>query len=348
MPQVFGGTSKDRAMSSSSVHFRARSRELKLLKLRFPQRRVCQISNRCACDTITPTVDEFPRVLPVQSTLSNGFILTCNTSQFGRRSQTSKRYISLHATMCRPPPQGRFQSLDARIGLATFKWHQRSSPLFRAMIIACSLAGDEIVHFPLPLAFGLGFVLTGKNENIPIVAEIFGDIGMLCFVEMVAKSWSRRDRPSYAKQSSYYVLPGEQYSWPSGHTMRAFYLATCVVWSPYWNSSAAGNLGREVSAFALAAGTGLSRVAKGRHYPSDVLCGALIGVSLGLTACLLGPTNWAVLKYPCGVFMTLAAIFFVVMPRTRTSGFLLHVIYAGLWCASTKIGLGPWSTLLSS
>jgi membrane-associated phospholipid phosphatase len=69
-------------------------------------------------------------------------------------------------------------------------------------------------------------------------------------------------------------------SFPSGHTALAFSLATS-----YWlarrdltgDPGAAGWLG-----LVAAAGVGVMRVASGKHFPSDVLAGAVIGSASGL------------------------------------------------------------------
>lgn len=69
-------------------------------------------------------------------------------------------------------------------------------------------------------------------------------------------------------------------SFPSGHTAVAFSLATT-----YWlarrdlagGPGAAGWLG-----FVAAAGVGVMRVAAGKHFPSDVVAGALLGTASGI------------------------------------------------------------------
>ena len=40
---------------------------------------------------------------------------------------------------------------------------------------------------------------------LPFLAELFGDMGMLTFVECCIKGAVRRARPLYAKQSTFYV-----------------------------------------------------------------------------------------------------------------------------------------------
>ncbi|HEX7070647.1 MAG TPA: phosphatase PAP2 family protein, partial [Rhodothermales bacterium] len=64
-----------------------------------------------------------------------------------------------------------------------------------------------------------------------------------------------------------------RYSLPSGHAALAFGLATSYGLShPHWYVLAPG--------YAWATTTALSRVWRGRHYPSDVLAGALLGAAV--------------------------------------------------------------------
>ncbi|WP_345948317.1 phosphatase PAP2 family protein [Mucilaginibacter sp. PAMB04274] len=60
------------------------------------------------------------------------------------------------------------------------------------------------------------------------------------------------------------------YSFPSGHTSTAFSVATSVSLAyPKWYVIA--------PSFAFASATAYSRMYRGAHYPSDVLCGMLVG-----------------------------------------------------------------------
>jgi hypothetical protein len=74
---------------------------------------------------------------------------------------------------------------------------------------------------------------------------------------------------------------GGNRSFPSGHTSSAFAAASLI------NDNSGGVLG--VSAYGLAALTGYSRMDARRHYPSDVLAGAAIGI---LSAQVLDALHW--------------------------------------------------------
>jgi undecaprenyl-diphosphatase len=74
------------------------------------------------------------------------------------------------------------------------------------------------------------------------------------------------------------LLPPDQFSFPSGHTITAFAVATTV--ALFFPALLVGVM---FCAFSVAA----SRVLLGMHFLSDVLAGAIIGSSLGYSAYLL-------------------------------------------------------------
>ena len=247
--------------------------------------------------------------------------------------------------MCRAPPKiAKERSLDERLGFALYSLKKRASKRRSTgpyVVEILSLFGDEVVCFPVAIL--LGFLLV-SSPMLPFVAEVFGDLGLVSFAEQSLKLFFRRPRPRYAKQSTFYILPGEQFSFPSGHTMRAFYFAASLgspLWRFYLFDAEPAPLTLALFAFLLAAGTAVARVAKGKHFPSDVLGGAFIGTAIALFAASLGPRHWAALKYPCGVAMTAQAAAVLLMPQHRTQGFIIHVLIAALWCLSVRLGLGP-------
>ena len=92
--------------------------------------------------------------------------------------------------------------------------------------------------------------------------EALGDAELLA---VVMKEVSRRPGP----------LPGSGPSFPSGHTVSAFAVATVVAhrygnhrWVPW-------------VAYGLAGAVGVSRVTSSAHYVSDVFMGAALGYSMG-------------------------------------------------------------------
>ncbi len=84
---------------------------------------------------------------------------------------------------------------------------------------------------------------------------------------------SQRPRPCQIEPHCWSrVLPPDQFSFPSGHTMTAFSIALVV---SYFYPSLEGVL------FFLALSIAVSRIVLGMHFLSDVLAGVVMGVALG-------------------------------------------------------------------
>jgi len=98
----------------------------------------------------------------------------------------------------------------------------------------------------------------------------------------IPKSLIESPRPAALVDNDRMRIVGEtlhNVSWPSGHTTSAFAVAAGI----YFALPVEGRR-RHLWLFVLAAGTGLSRVAVGAHWPGDVAA----GMSLGLLAGMLG------------------------------------------------------------
>merc|ERR1711879_1012946 len=104
-----------------------------------------------------------------------------------------------------------------------------------------------------------------------------GDILMVCVVEMLLKFCVQRERPPYAKQGTFYILPGEWWSFPSGHTLRATYLARRASELFSTSGSALASFPHVLPSLlaSWAVLVGWSRVAKGKHSPLDVTAGLI-------------------------------------------------------------------------
>jgi len=96
------------------------------------------------------------------------------------------------------------------------------------------------------------------------------------FVFKALKRLSRRERPCQLQPHCWAdILPPDQFSFPSGHTMTAFAIALVV---SYFYPTL------EWPLYFLAVSIALSRVVLGMHFLSDVLAGAVLGSALGLAS----------------------------------------------------------------
>ena len=92
-------------------------------------------------------------------------------------------------------------------------------------------------------------------------------------ITMFVKNTVQRQRP-FVTYANKIVLQGKtsptDYSFPSGHTSTTFAVATSISMAyPKWYVIA--------PTFAFAGATAYSRMYRGAHYPSDVLCGIIVG-----------------------------------------------------------------------
>jgi len=98
------------------------------------------------------------------------------------------------------------------------------------------------------------------------------------------KRWTRRPRPFRTHADiTCYILPLDEFSFPSGHTLHAVsFSLIAIAWFPW--------LAPVVLPFTLL--VAISRVVLGLHYPSDVLAATFIGVVLaGGSLCAI-PAGW--------------------------------------------------------
>ena len=106
-------------------------------------------------------------------------------------------------------------------------------------------------------------------------------------------------------------------SMPSGHTLTAFAVASAI----YFALPEKGRA-RHLWLFVLAAGTGLSRIAVGAHWPGDVAVGACLGLLAGmLGARLLGHMGTQHLRPPAWslrlVALLLAGTAYTLLTETQ-------------------------------
>ena len=125
----------------------------------------------------------------------------------------------------------------------------------------------------LPL-FGAAVLLLGGMEALTAVAAAGSAavVGVGIFTSV--KKFSGRKRPCEIEPHVWAkLLPPDQFSFPSGHTITAF--AVAVALGEFYPVLMAGLL---FCAFSIA----VSRILLGMHFLSDVVVGATIGTGLAL------------------------------------------------------------------
>jgi undecaprenyl-diphosphatase len=145
----------------------------------------------------------------------------------------------------------------------------------RLWMVAATRGGDGWLW----CGVGLAVALDGGTERFRalLAAVLAVSVGIALFLSL--KRACGRKRPCAMEPHSWAtLLPPDQFSFPSGHTITAFAMALSLgVFYPVML------LGLLFCAFSVA----LSRILLGMHFLSDVLVGAAIGSGLGYAAALL-------------------------------------------------------------
>jgi len=163
---------------------------------------------------------------------------------------------------------------DQRLMLRVHRWP--APRWIRIWMLAATRGGDGWLWY----AMGAVILLIGGEDRFYAVAAAMLAVatGIALFLEL--KKITGRRRPCALEPHCWaHLLPPDQFSFPSGHTITAF--AVAVSLSCFYPALTAGLLFCAVSVAS-------SRILLGMHFLSDVVAGALIGSMLGyFTASLL-------------------------------------------------------------
>lgn len=154
---------------------------------------------------------------------------------------------------------------------------QNPSGVVIALASVLSRSGEGVLHLLIPLVvWQLG--LAGIEQLVALL--------LLSFTLERCLHWSlkntlKRPRPQNAGMNDYsFSKAPNRFSFPSGHSSRAFLLAT-VLLIVYGTPA--------FIMYCWAAGVALSRVILGVHYPGDIIAGAIVGsATAAFSASLLG------------------------------------------------------------
>ena len=220
-----------------------------------------------------------------------------------------------------------------RIHVATLR-----SPPLKALATVASLSVDEAIWFSVPLLAALVCLLAELEivvlaslapavQSRRLAVDLFNDAVMVTGGGALIKHLARRTRPPYAKQNMWHITNGDQYSFPSGHSLFA-----AVMFGKYLGTSVA-LIGIPLVMW--------SRVAKGRHFPLDTICGAAVGALLAYVSVAGGTALWAALKLVVALAQLAEVLLATAVPRHQTPGYSLGSICLALAFALLPFGLTP-------
>lgn len=165
---------------------------------------------------------------------------------------------------------GLVSSGDHRLMRRVNRW--RPPRWFQKWMLLASRAGDGWLWY----ALGIFVLVFGGPERYAAVCAAGGAIltGILVFT--VVKRLSKRRRPCQIERHCWAnLLPPDQFSFPSGHSITAF--AFVVPMSLLYPDAGP-------ALYFAGASIAASRILLGMHFLSDVLVGSLLGAGLGYCA----------------------------------------------------------------
>jgi undecaprenyl-diphosphatase len=154
--------------------------------------------------------------------------------------------------------------------------HWQPPKWLQMWMLAATRAGDGGLWYALALAVAWFGGPLRLHALLAAAAAVFSGIAL--FIGL--KRAFRRPRPCALEPHCWArLLPPDQFSFPSGHSITAFAVAVSM-----------GAFYPELSPalYFCAASVAASRVVLGMHFLSDVLVGTLLGSALGAAAVALG------------------------------------------------------------
>ena len=167
------------------------------------------------------------------------------------------------------------QAHDYRLMRRVHRW--RPPRWVRLWMICSTRLGDGSLWYSLAAILLVFGGPSGRQALYP--ASLAAGVGIILFRSI--KRLSGRKRPCALEKHCWAaILPPDQFSFPSGHSITAFAIAVPI-----------GIRCPDLMPFLLffALSSAASRIVIGMHFLSDVVAGCLIGIGLGYASLLLLP-----------------------------------------------------------
>ncbi|RDL43077.1 phosphatase PAP2 family protein [Marinomonas piezotolerans] len=150
------------------------------------------------------------------------------------------------------------------LDVLTFYWlmARKHRQLLTRLSRIISMSADG----PLYVLLAIVFWLMGHQDWAWLLAVGFAIERILY---LILKKGFKRNRPAdILDDFTSFIRPSDQFSFPSGHTSGAFFIAYCVSeWFPSFS----------ISLYSWSVMVGMSRIFLGVHFPTDTVMGALLG-----------------------------------------------------------------------
>lgn len=183
--------------------------------------------------------------------------------------------------MCLAMERARPEAISACIAhldCAEARWVERQNRMTRKRWLrVCAILLTKSANGWIYLPLALGLVATGERRYLGAVFA--GGLSALIAYAIypLAKAFVARPRPFASHETMEAVgTPLDRYSFPSGHCMAATVVVVAV------GSAIPQTIPLGVAFCALLA---WARMACAHHYPSDLLCGSVLGVAVAAPVC---------------------------------------------------------------